>query len=45
MDWFNRRALPVLLALIAVAIVVVAVIAFWPAHLVPMLPGPGTPGG
>ena len=38
MDWFARRALPVLLALIAVAIVVVAVIALWPAHSVPMAP-------
>jgi len=38
MDWLVRRVLPALLALLAVAIIVVAVIAFWPAHSVPMLP-------
>ena len=38
MHWFAKRALPVLLSLTAVAIVVVAMIAFWPAHSVPILP-------
>ncbi len=38
MDRFARHALPFLLIVIAVAIVVVAVIAFWPAQSVPMLP-------
>ena len=36
---FPARALPVLLAIMAVAIAVTAVVAFWPGHPVPVLPG------